>query len=183
MKKIEISNGTVVNWLIIAILIIAIFAIYTLGGCMSAKKINKFKQKYCKDSVSVVIKDRIVKMPVLYQDSAMLDLWMECDSCGNVYFNSWQEANGKYIELKKKLEGNKLTVVSYVHIKDTVFTTVHDTIKYQQANVVTNELTKGQAWWIRTGKWSFSIAIILLVMALVYTFFRFKSRILGIFKK
>jgi hypothetical protein len=113
----------------------------------------------------------------------MLDLWMECDSCGNVYFNSWQEMEGKYIEIKKKLEGNKLTVVSYVNIKDTVFTTVHDTIKYQQANVVTNELTKGQAWWIRTGKWSFSIAIILLVMALVYTFFRFKKSILTFFKK
>ena len=183
MKKIEISNGTVVNWLIIAILIIAIFAIYTMGGCMSAKKINKFKQEYCKDSVSVVIKDRIVKMPVLYQDSAMLEMWFECDSSGTVYFNSWQEANGKYIELKKKLDSNKLTVKSYVYIKDTVFTTVHDTVKFQQANVTTNILTKSQMWWVKCGKWSFSITLILIVIALVYTFFKFKSKILTFFKK
>jgi len=183
MKKIEISNGTVVNWLIIAILIIAIFAIYTLGGCMSAKKINKFKQKYCKDSVSVVIKDRIVKIPIYYSDSSMLEVYLQCDSLGNIYYTNWKQIEGKYSDLQAALKDNVLTVKNYVTIYDTAHVIVTDTVKFQQENVITNKLTKSQSFWVRTGKWSFSIAIILLVIAIVYTFFRFKSRILGIFKK
>lgn len=183
MKKIDIKNGWLVNLGIIAVVILLAFLLSSLSGCMTPSKINKFKQQYCKDSVSIQVKDRIVKIPVMYQDSAMLEMWFECDSAGTVYFNSWQEANGKYIELKKKLDSNKLTVKSYVYIKDTVFTTVHDTVKFQQANVITNELTKTQSFWVRAGKWSFSIAIILFVIAIIYTFFRFKNKIFAFFKK
>jgi len=178
MKKIDIDR----NWLWLVAAMALIVACFYLSACMTPKKINKFKQQYCRDSVSIQIKDRIVKIPVLYQDSAMLEMWFSCDSAGTVYFNSWQEANGKYIELKKKLDSNKLTVKSYVYIKDTVFTMVHDTVKFQQANTTTNILTKSQEWWIKCGKWSFSITLILIVIALVYTFFKFKSKILGFFK-
>jgi flagellar biogenesis protein FliO len=181
MKKIEISNGTVVNWLIIAILIIAIFAIYTLGGCMSAKKINKFKQIYCTDSVTVQIKDNIVKVPVYYSDSAFMDLFLECDSCGTVYFNSWQEANGKYIELKKKLEGNKLTVVSYVHIHDTVQVITHDTIVKERVKV--KEVTNEVGMWQRAKIWLSGALIGAVFAVILFLFYRFKNKIIGIFKK
>jgi len=182
MKKLTISKKTWSTFWLIVGLILFSFALWGLSGCMTEKKINKFKQQYCRDSVSIQIKDRIVKIPVMYQDSAMLEMWFSCDSAGTVYFNSWQEANGKYIELKKKLDSNKLTVKSYVYIKDTVFTMVHDTVKFQQANTTTNILTKSQALYYRFGKWSFWIIIAAVVIALVYTFFKFKSKILGFFK-
>ena len=183
MKKIDIKNGWAVNWIIIAVIILGLFAAYAFSGCMTEKKINKFKDRYCKDSVSIQIKERIVKIPIYYADSSMLEVYLQCDSLGNIYYTNWKQIEGKYSDLQAALKDNVLTVKNYVTIYDTAHITVTDTNKFQQAKVTTNELTKSQAWWIRCGKWSFSITFILIVAALTYTFFKFKNKILAFFKK
>jgi len=110
-----------------------------------------------------------------------MDLFLECDSCGTVYFNSWQEANGKYIELKKKLEGNKLTVVSYVHIHDTVQVITHDTIVKERVKV--KEATNEVGMWQRAKIWLSGALIGAVFAVILFLFYRFKNKIIGIFKK
>jgi hypothetical protein len=182
MKKIDIKNGWVVNWVIIALVALGLFAAYALSGCMTEKKINKFKQQYCKDSISIQIKERIVKIPILYNDSAMLDIWLQCDSIQNIYYSSWQYYQGKYTEIKTKLDNNKISIKSVVNIKDSIHYIERDTNRYQQANVITNELTKGQQtrqhWF-----WYFLIEnIVFILLLLLYIFIKFKTKILGFFK-
>lgn len=111
--------------------IIIILAVL-LTGCMTPRKISRFKSIYCIDSVSVQIKKNIVKVPVYYSDSSMFELFMACDSLGNIYWNKWKETDGKYTDLQAYLENNKLTVTNYVKIHDTIKITEHDTIKFEQ---------------------------------------------------
>lgn len=178
MKKIDIDRSWL--WLIAALAFIVMC--FYLSACMTPKKVNKFKELYCRDSVSVVIKDRIVKIPINVTDSSSLDLFLECDSIGNVYYKKWQYVKGQYTALKVQLDKNKMQITGTAIIHDTVEKIVTDTSKFQQVVIKTNELTKSQNFWIRTGKWSFSITLILIVIALVYTFFRFKSKIIVFFK-
>lgn len=183
MKKLDIKNGWLVNLGIIAVVILLAFLLSSLSGCMTPSKINKFKQQYCKDSVSIQIKERVVKVPIYYSDSSMLEIWLQCDSLGNIYYTNWKQIEGKYSDLQAALKDNVLTVKNYVTIYDTAHISVTDTVKFQQANVTTNVLTKTQSFWVRTGKWSFSIVIILLVIAVVYMFFKFKNKLLAFFTK
>lgn len=171
------------DWLLLILALIAVtLFLLSTQSCMTAKKINRFKELYCKDSVSVVIKDRIVKIPINVTDSSSLDLFLECDSIGNVYYKKWQYVKGQYTALKVQLDKNKMQITGTAIIHDTVEKIITDTSKFQQVVIKTNELTKSQNFWIRTGKWSFSITLILIVIALVYTFFRFKSKIIVFFK-
>ena len=184
MKKIDINRDWIANFVIIAIVLLCIFFIYAFSGCkMSEKQINKFKQEYCKDSVSVVIKERTVKIPVYYADSSMLEIWLQCDSMGNVYYTNWKQIEGKYTQIKGKLDSNIIKVKTILHIKDSVRYLERDTNKYQQAQVTTNVLTNTQEFWIKAGKWLFSIMIIIFVALFTYLFFRFKKKILAFFKK
>lgn len=181
MKKLTISKSLLQTVIYIIGIVLIAFMFWSLSGCMTPKKINKFKQIYCTDSVTVQIKDNIVKVPVYYSDSAFMDLFLECDSCGTVYFNSWQEANGKYIELKKKLEDNKLTVVSYVRIHDTVQVITHDTIVKERVKV--KEVTNEAGIWQRAKIWLSGALIGAVFAVILFLFYRFKNKIIGIFKK
>jgi len=181
-KKLTISKKTWSAFWTIVGLILFSFALWGLSGCMTEKKINKFKQQYCKDSVSIQIKERIVNVPILYNDSAMLDIWLQCDSVQNIYYSSWQYYQGKYTEIKTKLDNNKISIKSVVNIKDSIHYIERDTNRYQQANTVTNILTKGQQLR-QTIFWCFLVEhILLFLIALVYVFFKFKSGIVNFFK-
>jgi len=183
MKKLDIKNDWTVNIIIICCVILLAFFLSALAGCMTPKKINKFKELYCKDSISVVIKDRIVKVPVNITDSSSLDLWLECDSIGQVYYKNWQYIKGQYTALKVQLDKNKMQITGTAIIHDTVDRIVTDTIIKSQTKIVKNELTKAQqtrqAWF-----WYFLIEhILLILLILTYTFFKFKTKILAFFKK
>lgn len=182
MSKITISKKTWSTIVTISGLILISFFFWGLSGCMTPSKINKFKDRYCKDSVSIQIKDRVVKVPIYYSDSSMLEIWLQCDSLGNIYYTNWKQIEGKYSDLQAALKDNVLTVKNYVTIYDTAHIIVTDTVKFQQANTTTNILTKGQQLRQQIF-WCFLIEHILFILiALVYTFFRFKSKIIGFFK-
>jgi hypothetical protein len=182
MKKITISKKTWSTFWTIIGLILFSFALWGLSGCMTPSKINRIKQQYCRDSVSIQIKDRIVKVPIYYADSSMLEIFMQCDSIGNIYYTNWKQSEGKYSDLQAALKDNVLTVKNYVTIYDTAHVTVTDTVKFQQANSVTNILTNGQQLR-QTIFWCFLVEhILLFLITIVYTFFKFKTGIINFFK-
>lgn len=165
----------------LAFLLVAWFMISN-SGCMTAKRIEKFKGIYCCDSISVQFKEKVVKIPVFYSDSSMFEAYLTCDSIGNIYYTQWKQTEGKYSDLQAALKDNVLTVKNYVTIYDTAHIIVTDTVKFQQANTTTNILTKEQQLRQQIF-WCFLIEHILLILiALVYTFFRFKSKIIGFLK-
>ena len=176
MKKIDIKNGWVINWIIIIVLVLGAFLISALSGCMTERKINKFKELYCKDSVSVQIKERIVKIPIYYADSSMLEVYLQCDSLGNIYYTNWKQIEGKYSDLQAALKDNVLTVKNYVTIYDTAHITVTDTNKFQQANITTNILTNAQKNQIKAFWYLLVIVVIFITIFILYRIYRLKIK-------
>ena len=164
------------------LLIFTILAVL-FTGCWTEKKINKFKLIYCKDSVSVQIRERLVEIPITVMDSTMLRLYMFCDSNNHVVYSRMEMYQGKYTQLQAILDNNRLTVSGKTIVHDTLRMTVTDTLRFEGARIETNNLTKGQTMWILIGKWTISVMSILILIALVLLFFKFKSGIIEFFKK
>lgn len=154
---------------IIALLLVAWFVIVN-SGCMTAKRIEKFKGIYCCDSISVQFKEKIVKIPVFYSDSSMFEAYLTCDSIGNIYYTQWKQTEGKYTDLQATLQNNVLSGKVYIKIHDTIKTVQHDTIKYNQVVKVTNQLTTGQSFWLVLGK-VFVCVVSALILFFVIRFF------------
>ena len=188
MKKIDLKNGWAVNFGIIALVMIALFLLYSMSGCkLTENQIKRFQNEYCpeKDSTSTVITNTIVSEPVWYMDSTYFNLWLGCNENNEVYIKKSETYQGKYTTLQSKLDSlSVLHVKTKTIIHDTVYIPVSDTIfwRFKTRKIITNELNKSQAFYYRFGKWSFWILIVAVVIALVYTFFKFKSKILGFFK-
>lgn len=180
MKKYDVDGHDVATWLMVIICAVALFVVFALSGCMTPKKINEFKQIYCRDSVSIQIRDNVVNVPVYYSDSAFMELWLECDSCGTVYFNSWHELDGKYIELKKKLENNVLKVVSYISIRDTVEVITHDTIVKETVKI---EHPGKVTWWQRVKSILTGVVSCLVIGLIIFVIYFFRKKILALFRK
>jgi hypothetical protein len=176
MSKITISKKTWSTIVMIAVLILISFFFWGLSGCMTPSKINKFKQQYCKDSVSIQIKERVVKVPIYYSDSSMLEIWLQCDSLGNIYYTNWKQIEGKYSDLQAALKDNVLTVKNYVTIYDTAHIIVTDTVKFQQENVITNKLTKSQKNQIKAFWWLLAIVIVSITVFILYKIYRLKIK-------
>lgn len=140
-----------IGLLALAFLLVAWFVIAN-SGCMSAKQIERFKGQYCKDSTSTVINNVPVPYAVVYEDSTYTYLWLQCNEDYNVVVTKSEYYQGKYTELKTKLDSNKLVIHSHTKIHDTIIITRHDTIKYTQVVRITNQLTKGQSFWYILGK-------------------------------
>lgn len=165
------------DWLLL-ILALAAVAIFLLStqSCNTAKRINRFKEMYCRDSVSVVIKERIVKVPIYYADSSMLEIWLSCDSMGNIYYTNWKQIEGKYTDLQAHLANNVLSVVNYVTIHDTIERIVTDTVKFQQANTTTNILTTAQKNQIKAFWWLLAIVVVSITVFILYKIYRLKIK-------
>jgi hypothetical protein len=172
MKKIDIDRSWL--WLIAALAFIVMC--FYLSACMTPKKINKFKELYCKDSVSIQIKERVVKVPIYYSDSSMLEIWLQCDSLGNIYYTNWKQIEGKYSHLKAKLDSNIIRVKTVFKIRDSIRYTERDTNKYQQANVTTNILTKSQKNQIKAFWWLLAIVIVSITVFILYKIYRLKIK-------
>lgn len=124
-----------------------------LSGCMTQKKIDRFRAIYCQQFTDTIIKDRPIKIPIYYNDTALLELYMACDSLGNVYQTEKNTLNGRIITLESKLADNKVTVYSRVKIHDTVYIHVTDTIVKSGITIPVEKPIKGwkkfqvNTWW------------------------------------
>jgi len=132
-----------IGLLALAFLLVAWFVIAN-SGCMSAKQIERFKGQYCKDSTSTVINNVPVPYAVVYEDSTYTYLWLQCNEDYNVVVTKSEYYQGKYTELKTKLDSNKLVIHSHTKIHDTIIITQHDTIKYTQVIKPVEKLLKNK---------------------------------------
>jgi len=165
----------VVNAAIVAVALLGFIAFLGMYGCKTCDPVTTIEK--------IVYKDKIVNIPVAYTDSSIIDYVFECDSLYNVIVREKNYYAGQCVTLQDKLADNKLTVKSYVYIRDTVQIVTTDTIKEKQSTIVKNELTKGQQRKI-TLFWCFLVENIMLLLALlVYIWLRFKSKLINIFKK
>jgi len=175
MKKITINKKTWSTFLTVASLIIIAFVFWALSGCKTCEPVQTIEK--------IVYKDKIVNIPVAYTDSSIIDYVFECDSLYNVIVREKNYYAGQVVTLQDKLTDNKLTVKSYVYIRDTVQIITTDTIKEKQSTIIKNELTKGQQTR-QTLFWVFLCENIMLLLALlVYIWLKFKSKLMNIFKK
>ena len=140
---------------ILAILgVIAMFiALMVFSSCMTEKKINKFKEVYCGPAI-VIIKDSLIKVPVINPaDSTLLELWLECDSCGNVYYSRYNYYEGKWLEAEAKLKDNVIKYVSIYKTKTDTITVQVEKIKEvtKPIEITTNILTSWQSFLVWSG--------------------------------
>jgi len=174
MKKITITKQTWSTFLTVASLIIIAFVFWALSGCKTCEPAQTIEK--------IVYKDKIVNIPVAYTDSSIIDYVFECDSLYNVIVREKNYYAGQCVTLQDKLQDNKLTVKSYVYIRDTVQIITTDTIKEKQSTIVKKELTKGQQRKI-TLFWCLLVADVMLFLALlVWLWIRIKNKLKNIFK-
>jgi len=144
-----------------------------MSGCMtSERRIEKFKRIHCKDFSTTIVKDSIIKIPIYYEDSAAMQLWLACDSLGNVYQTNSAYWHGKYTEVQSALKSNVVYVKTKVTIHDTIKEIVTNTVTKSGANIYTNKLNSYQKFCT----WAFPI---LAIIILLYLFWRlyFKKKL------
>jgi len=174
MKKLDMKYAWVVNAAIVAIALLGFIIFLGLYGCKTCDPAQAIEK--------IVYKDKIVNIPVAYTDSSIIDYVFECDSLYNVIVREKNYYAGQVVTMQDQLQNNKLTVKSYVYIRDTVQIITTDTIKEKQSTIIKNELTKGQQTR-QTLFWVFLCENIMLLLALlVWVYLKFKNK-LNIFKK
>ena len=145
-------------------------------GCNTPKHINKMKVKYCRDFTSIIVKDSLIKIPVYYSDSAFLQLYLACDSNGQIIQIEKEVLQGKISTLESSLSNNRVTVHSRTIIHDTLYKTITNTIE-KSGTIIYKEKPFNQWVGFRLiGFW------VLLLIILFYLFYRiFKRKISGFF--
>ena len=173
----------------LAIALLALYAI-VITGCSPAYKSAKcYKWGVCKavkDSTHIVIKDSTYYIPQVYTvdgDSAYVFAWMECDSSRQVVIRESEVMSGRYIQLRKEIDGGKYKVyvrlpqrVDTVRVKVTDHSSTSTSTQVQQTKV--NELTAWQAFRLRAFWWM--LAVILVYVAykiLLYYLRKFPIRV------
>ena len=151
--------------------IILLVTALLLSGCMTPKKIDRFRAIYCQQFADTIIKDRPIKIPIYYNDTALLELYLECDSLGNVYQREKNTLNGKITTLQSELQNNKVTVYSRVKVHDTVYIHVNDTIVKSGVKVEVEKPITGfkkfklNTWWYSV---LFNIFVLLFAAYFIY---------------
>lgn len=153
----------------IALFIIIIsLIIIAFSGCMTEKRQNKLKKLLCHDYTITVTKDSLIKIPINVEDTASFRMYLKCDSLGQIYQYNAVYYQGKWTDLQGQLKNNIVYVKSTVKVHDTIVKVVTNTTTKTGANIVTNQLTKGQSFWLITGKICFSLLVILIILFILW---------------
>ncbi len=160
---------------IIALLIVAAF-LFFCNGCYTVKQCKQF----CVDSVSVQHTYIPLQIPVYYEDSSLLKIWLDCDSAGNVYYTNWQQVSGKNTELQAKLDNNVATIKYKTVYKAVIDTFIKDTVIFKQiTKEVERKKTSVEGFWNVMGKVGLGLIVFLIVAFVVYIYMKFRG---GLFK-
>lgn len=143
---------------------------------MTEKRANRLKKQLCHEFTTTIIKDSIVKVPIIYNDTALLELYLECDSLGNVLQVEKTTLNGKITTLQSELINNKVFVHSYTKVHDTVKITTTNTKVVAGTNIYTQKPLKT---WQKVLIWA-GVFEFLLLCLFVYLWIKSKT---SIFKK
>jgi len=136
-----------------------------MSGCMTERKQNRLKKLLCNEFSTTIVKDSIIKIPIYYEDSAAMQLYLWCDSLGNIHQSEKTTLQGKISALEARLTDNKVYIRSTTKVTDTVLKTVTNTKTIQGANIVTE---KPKTWWQKTCGIGFPICIALFVLWLIW---------------
>lgn len=159
-------------------------AILLLIGCSP--------QRYCQNrgyfqqvGNDTVIRDSVViretQIPVyIASDSGYLQAWIECVKSKPVITQITSYEAGNHVKPPMvSIEGNVLTAKCKID-SFAVFAAYREKNVYRQLKTsqtvvkVTNILTKGQSFWIITGKILFSVGLVALVLWVAWTIFKAK---------
>lgn len=177
MKKSKLLDP--ITWIVIMCLILLSFFLWSLSGCKTCEPTTIFK-----DSIRTEIKAVPVEIPVYYEDSTYALLWLQCNENNDVIIKQSEFYKGKYTDILSKLEAGKLTVKTKTIIKDSILYIARDTNTYNShtETIKVNELTKSQQTR-QTGFWVMLVENIMLFLALLFwLYFKFKSKLIVIFK-
>lgn len=113
--------------------IVLIAVIFLVSGCkLTEKKKAYYKNLLCTDSVSTIINNVPVEIPVYYDDSTYSTLWIECNEQNQIEIKNAQYYQGKYTKLQATIDSNKLTIVTRTIIKDKIVYVKKDTTIFKQ---------------------------------------------------
>lgn len=177
MKKSKLLDP--ITWIVIMCLILLSFFLWSLSGCKTCEPTTIFK-----DSIRTEIKAVPVEIPVWYTDSTYSMLWLQCNEQNEVVMKQAEYYKGKYTDVLGELKNGKLIFKTTTNIIDSINYISIDTNTYNShiEKVRVNELTKGQQTR-QTGFWVMLVENIMLFLALLFwLYFKFKSKLIGIFK-
>ena len=200
MKKIHIPIfSDKVNLAVLIIAILAIICIYLLPGCTTQREIDRVLLKYCKgntesnkDSTNTSNTELIPQDSTFYLSmESILNAYIECVNGKPVIGRIDTVYQDRNISTSLNMTGNTLlikakvdsaAVVARWNEKHTTNTTIVNKDKKEKVIIEVNKLTPAQEKWIRLGKWSIAIYVIVGLLLLLFIYLKFKSKILGIFK-
>ncbi len=162
-------------------LLLFCFVVISLSGCWTEKKINRFKDIYCIDTKDSVYIEKLVKIPVYYSDSSGIEMWLRCDSIGEVLIYQKNTLQGKYTTLKDSLKNNKLTIYGRVYIRDTIIKT--DTIIRTKESAVIEKTTNVIKGWQYFFLYSGGLLWLILLIYSLYRLAMFFINKYSLFKK
>lgn len=151
--------------------IILITALFIIAGCNTPKRINRLKARYCHDYTITTVKDSLIKIPIYYTDSAFMQLFLACDSNGQIYQTNAEYWQGKYSSLESRLVDNKVYVHNTVKIRDTVTKIVTNTVKVTGANIYKE---KPFSQWVSFRLIGFWVLLAVIVIYLVLRYLKGK---------
>jgi hypothetical protein len=168
----------IITAFLVATLAMILLTFFGCGVKWRAKQCRKFDCcEKVKDSTVKIVRDTcwLEKITVIQRkDSATGKLLLECDSLGNVYILQSEYWQGKYVQLKTKLNNNQLDVTAEKpETKDSAYAihTNHSetTTSDKVVRVKVNELTRWQQfrldafWPMLAGNVLFLIVLVVLV--------------------
>jgi hypothetical protein len=126
-----------------------------LTGCTRTVYLTKTVTDSTVTSVRYIPRDTLIFLP---PDSAAVQMYLECDSTGQVLLRQVETLNGQLIEARAALTNNVATVSAAVKPAATVEATITDRItdterRHTEAEVTISEVPRPARWWEKLFFW------------------------------
>jgi hypothetical protein len=126
------------------------------AGCTRTVYVTKTVTDSTSTTVHYITRDTLIQLP---PDSAAVQMYLECDSTGQVLLRQIETLNGQLIEARTGLANNVATVIAAVKPAATVEATLTDrtaetTHRRTEAEVIIKEVPRQYRWWEKLFFWT-----------------------------
>jgi hypothetical protein len=125
------------------------------AGCTRTVYLTKTVTDSTATIVRYIPRDTLIQLP---PDSAAIQMYLECDSTGQVLLRKLETLNGQLIEARAALTDNVATVSATVKPAAAIETTVTDRVteterRHIETEVTIREVPRRARWWEKLFFW------------------------------
>ena len=145
--------------------------LWLAAGCTRTVYLTKTVTDSTATTVRYITRDTLIQLP---PDSAAVQLYLECDSAGQVLLRQIETLNGQLIEARTGLADNVATVTAAVKPAATVEAILTDRTtetvqRRSEAEIIIKEVPRQYRWWEKLFFWTGVATVAAGVLWIVYT--------------